>query len=311
MFVTTIPPLSLKKSIYHHSIVASRKRPVLYVDYDETLFEVSLVTGESYKIIDLPSCYDSTLACNESDVIFMRRWSPNGIYFHRISQASTGWKIEDLSGCQECGSVQYCYENFSPTMNKWESEENRSYVDGSKFRYWDGSVWRIYNIIGKLKTVLAHNMPCHLHTGFFRCINSDTYLVYFRRSKTTAQMWIARNEQMTMIWEQGYAEPPMLTYSALSNKIYGISLEWESTHENPIYISRPTSLTISVYQFECISLFNQCIRVIRQYPHLDEHVPVYLREKVDYPVTERFLKQKEFADKDLTDAELRDRYCLI
>lgn len=312
MFVRAIRYVSLNTSRYHYSVVASRKRPVLYVTHDNSIVEVSLITGESHKIMDIPNYYDVTLACDEKDTIYLRRWSLSGVSFHRISQVTGGWICVDLNGCRGCGSVQYSHGYFTSWTNTYDSQDPCSHVDGEEFHYWDGNQWRIYNIVGNRRpcTTYATSPPDWILPY---SNGDDAYLVYVRQASNIAQLWIARQKQMRMIWEQGYGEPPMISYSPELNTIYGVDVRCEYTREEltETYTVIPAPLFISIYQFECISLFNQCIRVIRKHPHLNERVLPHLRENVDFPVTDRYQIQKQFADKNLTDDELRNRYCLI
>ena len=325
MFVSTTPPITLNKCSSHCSCVASRKRPILYVSHGETLYEISLITGESHKIAEMPICYDLVLACDENDVLYVRRWSHTGVNFHRLSrvtiqernspcQVLEGWRIEDLSGYQGCSSVRYSYEHFSSMMNEntYYWHHDHSYVNGKKFNYWDGSVWRVYDIIGNHKPCLSHASSFPYWVLPYKYIEKDAYLVYFRQSSFVSQLWIAHNGQMSMIWEQGAGEPSILTYSPTTNMIYGISIVWEVHSEESTYCTRPISLLVLVYQFETFSLFNQCVRIIKKYPHLQKKVPPCLQEIVNFPITERLQQQREkCTNKDLTDDELRNRYCLI
>lgn len=297
MFVRAIPNFEINWD-QQYSFVASRKRPVLYFNRGNNdtngIYEISLISGECQKIIDLPTCWETSLACDVNDNLYARLWTPINTLFYRFNQYRNNiWDFKLLTGYKDCGEAQYTFRAFSSMMNT-SNAESYAYIKNDHFHYYDGTHWKDYKIIGDIGPL---GIP-----KWILPYRQEGFLVYFHMNilgvgEGESKLWIARDGKMTKLCENGYEEPGRLTYSSITDAIYGLKM-----HNG--------MLAVFVYHFEVLSLFNQCIRVIRRHPSLREKVPPHLQEKVDNPETERFLRQKELV-KNISEEELRCKYCII
>lgn len=325
MFTRVLTNFSLTKE--HHfqlmkgrdvSFAASRKRPVLYVCNNicdaQQILEVNLLTGNSKKIIDLPYGSEFEIACDIDDNIYVyRRCGPVvPAQYYRYQYDNGKWQEELLSGRQKS---EYIHSLFSSPQHKCSTKEDgpdspnrHPYILDGYFYHYDGKQWEKYKFVG---TLYQGN-----YAVWILPYSTGGYLVLCNRPfSAISYLYLARDRQMIPVCITEYEEPRIIAYSPITKCLYGLKCVDER------------NVGLYVYRFEVLSLFNECVRVIRRYSELYHNVPPCVKEDVDNPITQRYLEQKaHYVNKNFKpyidpnnpkrleewfDKELRQTSCLI
>lgn len=320
MFSRISPVFPLKNRNSVCAFTASTKYPILYIYYDDTLFEMSLLTNEMTLIRTFPSFDCVSIICDQADDLYVhgsngcgstyegsvyylafptRSKSPINISIspdtwiteptnldaisRSVSEPKDPWETLRESDLRELQSP--IYHRCHSSGNIWIGGE-RSNVIYSTHMPRDDHVYYIYN---------AGNLGRDL-SGAFTC--EDTSILNY------SVIWMA-----PYVDSHGNNEVIFLSANIHYHKLFTtkgntLLLMWTSEDEisedlvyslvtKKIYrFSKPpypwkdrsdnsTDTHISVFHYTVPSLFYSCSQVIRKHPDLMEQIPTCIRENME------------------------------
>ena len=259
------------------NIYASSKRPVVYTLLNDIVYEISLKTREHKEIHRINDGRPCNLACDHDDNIFISlSFFSHPAYIMRLSPPdSMGdlWKCDMFTSFDERPipkTLQCSHYGFTKAWYKWlgdSAEKGYSYIENHILHYYGGHQWKRYTLMGNTTAVTPYWISPYNSEIIF-CCNAD--------HPHSTQLWVTRGDRAFLLWERVRDEPLWITYSPVTNSIYGLSTNASRTEQY-----------ISIYQFEVPTLFHLCSLVINRDVNLFNKVIPCLQEQVELSKTQR------------------------
>ena len=290
MFTRISPVFTIKHADRPFTLTASTKRPVLYIYYDDSLYEMSLIT-RGITLIDTFDSFNSvSLACDINDDLYVHGSIGCGStydgYVYRLTYSpASGYVCSHYMEIREDELKKLRYPIYYESY--WHRNGVSICISQSHDRYYFENAWRFALPDGPFGLTGKQSLGSRFPSWIAPYANNE-HLIYIQGYSGGAQLLRAYENTplptLSMIWISSVENPKEVVYSLVTKEIYGFSRPLEHSELRSPRNNCSEECYISVFNHEVMSLFNRCANVIQKNPALKEQVPPYIREKIDESV---------------------------
>lgn len=126
MFIRVSPVFTLKNQTSVYAFTTSTKRPILYIYYDDTLYEMSLLTHEMTYMRTFPSFDSVAMACDENDDLYVHGSNGCGSTYE-----GSLYRLASLTKSTRSNGT---HESTLISNDKWDTESTAIFISTSEPR---------------------------------------------------------------------------------------------------------------------------------------------------------------------------------
>ena len=231
MFTRISPIFTIKHADHPFTLTASTKRPVLYIYYDDNLYEFSLITRKITLIDTFDSFNSVSLACDINDDLYVHGSMGCGSFYegyaYRLTYSpESGYVCSHYMEVREDELKKLRYPIYYESY--WHRNGDSLFISQSQDLYHFKNAWRFALFDGPFrltgKQPLLRNSP----SWIARYVNNE-HLIYIREYPGKRQLLRTHGNTfkhipiLSVMWTSSVGDPEDIVYSPVTKEIYGFS----------------------------------------------------------------------------------------
>lgn len=296
MFTRITSKFPSAASIGRGTIIASATKPILYVCYDNILYEMSLVDNRLEVMKDFSEYNDINMICDENGDLYIDASRGSGSTYkgcyYRLRFGHVDWEHLPLGEVPVIRSSLYQGSIHPGRGHIWL---NRTCQDNNRDSRGRDIVYQFENaddlgrdlsgtftLDSNVRSTSTDNKGKHLQwmAPYVDEENQPNVIVciydYNRHYTRRSQLFTTKGQTLKLLWQSEFGIYEEFTYSPVTKRIYSLTYPYINPKYDDVYIS--------VFHYDVPSLFDWCIMTIQKYPDLRTQVPPYIKEKIGIPL---------------------------